>query len=127
MNSEVYCVQLDRVVGKLSEIERKEPVIFLHDNATPHTSKMTKKKLADIGWEVLPHPPYSPDIAPSDYHLFRSFKGWLKGKRYDDIDELKAGIQEFFDSKPAQFYQRGIYNLLDRWDQIITYEGDYCD
>ena len=39
----------------------------------PHTSLVTRKKLLKLGWEVMPHPPYSPDLAPSDYHLFRSF------------------------------------------------------
>src|SRR3954469_23682395 len=43
-----------------------------HDNARPHTVKMTKEKLQALGWEVLPHPPYSPDLAPSDFHLFRN-------------------------------------------------------
>ena len=127
VNSEVYCEQLDRVSRILEEAGREEPVVFLHDNATPHTSEVTKKKLADLDWEVLPHAPYSPDKAPSDFHLFRSFKHWLKGRRYGTIDELRAGVQAFFDSKDVDFYRRGISNLVDRWEQIIAFDGDYCD
>ena len=45
-------------------------VIFHQDNARPHTSLVTRKKLLDLGWELMPHPLSSPDLAPSDYNLF---------------------------------------------------------
>ena len=48
-----------------------------------NTSLVTRKKLLELGWEVMPHPPYSPDLAPSDYHLFRSFQNHLNGKIFD--------------------------------------------
>ena len=67
INSELYCEQLQRLQ---QAIERKRPelinrrgVVFHHDNARPHTSLMTRQKLRELGWEVLMHPPYSPDIA----------------------------------------------------------------
>ena len=117
---------MDRVDEILEASGREDPVILLWDHARPHDSKMTKKKIERIGWELLPHAPYSPDKAPSDFHLFRSLKGWLKGKRYGSIDEVRAGVQEFFDSKDAEFYARGINKLVDRWEEIIQYDGDYC-
>lgn len=51
---------------------RHEQLILQHDNARPHVAIPVKNYLENIGWEVLPHPPYSPDVAPSDYNLFRS-------------------------------------------------------
>jgi len=45
-------------------------IILLHDNARPHITKVVKKYLETLKWDVLPHPPYSPDIVP-DYWLFR--------------------------------------------------------
>jgi len=45
-------------------------VLFRHDNALPHRGLATQKKLAYLGFQCLDHPPYSPDLAPSDYHLF---------------------------------------------------------
>ncbi|VDP00645.1 unnamed protein product [Heligmosomoides polygyrus] len=41
----------------------------LHDNMRPHVAKVVQQKFEKLGWTVLPHPPYSPDIAPSDYHI----------------------------------------------------------
>jgi len=51
--------------------QRYDKVVLLHDNARPHVAKVVKKYLETLKWDVLPHPPYSPDIVPSDYWLFR--------------------------------------------------------
>jgi len=51
--------------------QRHDKVILLHDNAQLHVAKVVKKYLETLKWDVLLHPPYSPDIAPSDYWLFR--------------------------------------------------------
>ena len=50
--------------------KRHDKVIFQHDNAWPHVAKVVKETLKALNWNILSHPPYSPDIAPSDYHLF---------------------------------------------------------
>ncbi|UYV73022.1 hypothetical protein LAZ67_10001583 [Cordylochernes scorpioides] len=52
--------------------KRHDKVIYQHDNARPHVAKVVKETLEAFQWDVLPHPLYSPDIAPSDYHMFRS-------------------------------------------------------
>ena len=49
-------------------------VLFLHDSAPAHQALATQKKLAYLGFQCLDHPPYSPDLAPSDYHLFPALK-----------------------------------------------------
>ncbi|KAM8715776.1 hypothetical protein ACLKA7_002770 [Drosophila subpalustris] len=72
-----YRLQLMRLSQALREkrpqyAERHEKVILQHDNARPHVAKPVKTYLETLKWEILTHPPYSQDIAPSDYHLFRS-------------------------------------------------------
>ena len=49
-------------------------VLFLHDNAPAHRALATQKKMAYLGFQCLDHPPYSPDLAPSAYHLFPGLK-----------------------------------------------------
>ena len=49
-------------------------VLFLHDNSPAHRALATQKKLAYLGFQCLDHPPYSPHLAPSDYHLFPGLK-----------------------------------------------------
>jgi transposase len=50
--------------------KRQDSVFFLQDNTRPHTAALTVATLLKLKWDVLPHPPYSPDLAPSDYHSF---------------------------------------------------------
>ena len=71
-----YRLQLIRLSRALREKrpeyeQRHDKVILLHDNARPHVAKVVKTYLKMLKWDVLPHSPYSPDIAPSDYWLFR--------------------------------------------------------
>ncbi|UYV73012.1 K02A2.6-like [Cordylochernes scorpioides] len=58
--------------------EKHKKLILQHDNAPAHNATVVKSTIKDLGWELLPHPPYSPDLAPSDYHLFTSLGHALK-------------------------------------------------
>ena len=110
VNSEVYCAQLDRVQA---ELQRRginpARVCFQNDNARPHVSRRTQAKFEELGWDVLKHPPYSPDVAPSDYHLFRSLEHFLRGKRFTKDEDVQTALSEFFDQKSPAFYRRGIF------------------
>ncbi|PIC31796.1 hypothetical protein B9Z55_012367 [Caenorhabditis nigoni] len=76
----------------------------LHDNALPDLVKITSQKTEELGWEVLSHAPYSPDTAPSDYHLIPSMKHSLAEKYYKSNDEVKKWVDEYFASQPAEFF-----------------------
>ncbi|GFV25186.1 histone-lysine N-methyltransferase SETMAR [Trichonephila clavipes] len=80
INSEVYCHHLDKLKDALqqerSELNNRKGVVFHQDNARPHTSLVTRQKLLQLEWDTMPHPLYSPDLAPSDYYLFRSLQNF---------------------------------------------------
>jgi hypothetical protein len=58
-------------------------------NARPYSAHVTTALLKKFKWDILDHPPYSPDLAPSDFHLFFQPKKHLAGKRFEDYDELQ--------------------------------------
>jgi histone-lysine N-methyltransferase SETMAR len=80
----------------------------LHDNARPHIAKLTREKLLKLGWVTVPHPPYSPDLAPTDYHLFCSLSNYLREKKFDDENDLKMELVNFVGQKSQDFYGHGI-------------------
>ena len=126
VKSKLYCKQINSLASAIKEKRPcKDKIIFLHDNARAHTAKRCCKKIKKLGWEIMPHPPYSPDISPSDYYLFKILKQHLDGEIFDSREDLKKGLDDFFSSKPAEFYSNGIQKLPNRWRDIIDKEGDY--
>jgi hypothetical protein len=64
----------------------------------------TREAITILGCTVLPHPPYSPDLAPSDFHLFGSLKDAISGKRFGGDDEV---IEEVAESPGFRMVQDG--------------------
>ena len=110
ITAEVYCQQLRRLEKAIQEKRPGMDVILLHDNARPHVARVTKQVIDELGWETLPHPPYSPDLAPSDFHLFRSLSNNLRGTSFSDETALQNWIDDFFASKSSNFFKSGIKN-----------------
>ena len=83
-------------------------ILFLHDNAPAHRALATQKKLAYLGFQCLDAPPYSPDLAPSDYHLFPGLKK-LKGRHFLSDAEVIAAMETWLDGQPSVgfFFFRG--------------------
>ena len=87
---------------------RHDEVILLHDNARPHVAKVVKKYLETLKWDVLSHPPYSPDIAPSDYWLF-----WRMQEVTGSLLSQKSKIGSKIGSPPkSHFFEMEFENCL---------------
>jgi len=86
--------------GRLSQ-----GVVLLHDNARPHTTAHTINTLQQLNWEVLEHPAHSPDLAPSDFHLFGPLKNALRGRRFADDDEVKEAVHDWLRNQPQNFFK----------------------
>ncbi|XP_076381130.1 histone-lysine N-methyltransferase SETMAR-like [Megalopta genalis] len=129
INSDVYCQQLmkleEAIKVKRPKLANHKGIVFHHDNARPHTSLATRTKLLELGWEVMSHPPYSPDLAPTDYHLFLSLQNFLHGKNFSNDDSLKSQLIKFFTDKDQKFYECGIMELPERWQKVIEQNGKY--
>ena len=101
--------------------QRHDKVILLHDNARPHVAKPVKTHIETLQCGVLIHPPYSPDIAPSDFHLFRSMAHGLTDQRFHSYENM----DQFWDNLkrdvvfPTLLYC-GIPILPERWEKVVS-------
>ncbi|XP_048259394.1 histone-lysine N-methyltransferase SETMAR-like [Haliotis rufescens] len=94
--------------------------ILLHqDNAPVHTSR--------VAMTAVPHPHYSPDLAPSDFHLFPRMKKLLRGQRFEDDDELAAAVEGWLGDQNVDFYRSGISDWQTRWNKCVELGGDYVE
>ena len=75
----------------------------------------------------LPHPPYSPDLAPSDYHLFGPMKKMLGGQKCASDTEVQSVVRQWLGQQPASFFASGIQKLVDRWDKCLNELGRYVE
>jgi len=75
----------------------------------------------------LDHPPYSPDLAPSDFHLLVHLKKHVAGKKFDDDDEVKEEVMAWFKEQEADFYDSGIQKLVPRLNKCLDNAGDYFE
>ncbi|GFX04717.1 mariner Mos1 transposase [Trichonephila clavipes] len=82
-----------KAMGKIIK-KRQNKVIFLDDNAPSHRVKPTKDIVKALGWEPLAHAVYSPDLAPSDYHLFSSLGHALADQRFTSYENVKSYLDD---------------------------------
>ncbi|UYV73896.1 hypothetical protein LAZ67_11001326 [Cordylochernes scorpioides] len=107
--------------------KRHDKVIYQHDNARPHVAKVVKETLEALQWDVLPHPLYSPDIAPSDYHMFRSMTNGLAEQHFTSYEEAKNWVNVWIASKDEEFFRHGIRMLPERWEKVVAKDGQYFE
>ena len=101
-------------------------VLFLHDNAPAHRALATQKKLAYLGFQCLDHPPYSPDLAPSDCHLFPGLKKQLKGRHFSSDAEVIASAESGWTDNLLIFFN-GLQKLEQRDKKCIELRGEYVE
>ena len=102
-------------------------ILLQHDNAPVHKSRVAQAAVRACGFEQVNHPPYSPDLAPSDFYLFPHLKRELRGHDFQNDEELIDYVTEWFDSKDSQFYHKGISALRERWSRVRDVDGSYIE
>ena len=88
--------------GKLSA-----GMLLLHDNVPVHMSAKSQAVIWQCGFQQLNYPPYSPDLSPSDYFLFRIMKKFLRGKRFSSDEEVKEAVTTWFEEQSKDFFFQG--------------------
>lgn len=129
ITADIYCHQIDEMHTKLqilspALVNRKGPII-LHDNARPHIAHSTLRKLNELGYESLPHPAYSPDLAPTDFYFFKHLQDYLHNKCFEKRADAENAFLAFAESRSMDFYAKGIYKLVSCWEECVKSEGCY--
>ncbi|GBM01567.1 hypothetical protein AVEN_59996-1 [Araneus ventricosus] len=93
----------------------------------PHTTIRTREFLDSFGWELFDHPPYSTDLAPSDFQLLPHVKTWLATQGFEDDEELHASVRAWLKSQAAKIYDDGVKKLVYRYDKCLNLYGVYVE
>jgi hypothetical protein len=113
---------------KLAECRPKLRTTAAHihvDNAKPHTYKMSIEKIEELGFILVPQPPYSPDLALCDFSLFGYLKQYLEGKHFTREDQAIAAVREVFDKILLQPFQHVMDDWQYRLRRCIQLGGEY--
>ncbi|GFV36022.1 mariner Mos1 transposase [Trichonephila clavipes] len=113
-----YVALLERLKCEIAEKRphlKKKKVLFHQDNAPCHKSMKSMAKLHELGFELLPHPPYTPNLAPSDFFLFSDLKKMLAGQKFRTDEEVIAETEAYFEAKDKSYYKNGIEKLYGRY------------
>ena len=97
--------------------------LFLYDNAPAHRALATQRKLAYLGFQCLDHPPISPDLAPSDYHLFRGLKNNLKGRHFSSDAEVVAAAVTWLSGRPSEFFWVAFKSWSNWLRSVLSFVG----
>lgn len=125
-----YADQIRRLREAIKEKRRgklRVGVLFHQDNAPAHKAAVAMAAIQETGFELLEHPPYSPDLAPSDFYLFPRLKEHLRGKKFDDDSEVMTAVEAFLEGQDKEFFSKGIMGLQKRWTKCIDLLGDYVE
>ena len=116
------------------KIRRKRPELFAnnswilhHDNAPAHTALYVREFLATKQITVLELPAYSPDLAPSGFYLFPMIKEILKGRNFDDIDDIRNNTTAALKAIPQNHFQNSFEGWTRHWYRCIASQGEYFE
>ena len=108
--------------GKLSK-----GVLMQQDNARVPSCKVAMDAVERNGYELIPLPACSPDLAPSDFFLFQNLKKDIRGLHFRSDEEVVTTVEEWVNGKDPAFFSSGLMALEHHWSKCITLEGNYIE
>ena len=97
----------------------------MRDNCPAHKAKTTLAKLNDFRWKLLDHPPYSPDLSPLDFYLFRNLKSELFRTRFVDQNHCETAVRAYFEQKSLKWFRRGVDMFREQLAEVLSTRGEY--
>jgi [histone H3]-lysine36 N-dimethyltransferase SETMAR len=126
INGNYYAtVILPQLVDGISEQRpkmRSTRLLLHHDNAAPHGTKQVKDYIASQGIQIMPHPPYSPDLAPMDFWVFPKLKSDLSGIHFSRIQDLAKAVKSQLEAYGEDWFREGLEKWKERLEKCIAKE-----
>jgi len=104
-----------------------QTVLFRHDNAPPHRAARVHQFFDGNNFEVVPHAPYSPDLAPRDFWLFLTLKDALRGHTFSSRSALATAIFQWSQRTPKEAFAAAMKKWRQRCEKFVRLQGDYIE
>jgi len=124
---EVLARLRDAVRRKRPELWEDQTWMLHHDNAPADASLLIRSYLAKHQTFVVPHPPYSLDLAPAEFFLFPELKTTLKRRNFKTIEEIQENVIRELRAIIESAFQEAFQQWKKRWERCITSRGDYFE
>ena len=119
--------QLRTAIREKRRSKLSKGVLLQQDNARVHTCKVAMDAVQWNGYELIPHPAYSPELAPSDFFLFPNLKKDIRELHFRSDEEVVTAVEEWVNGKNPDIFSSGLMALEHRWSKCITLEGNYIE
>ena len=124
---EVLTLLRNAVHRKRPELWEDQTWMLHHNNASAHVSLLIRSYLAKHKTSVVPHPPYSADLAPADFFLFPKFKTTLKGRCFQTTEEIQENSIRKLRAITESAFQEAFQQWKKCWERFIASRGDYFE
>jgi len=124
VNHAFYKDVLERLRKQVQQVQRDiaDDWVLHHDNAPAHTALSFREFLAKKNIPVLPHPPYSPDLAPCDFYLFPKLKSKLQGHHFGTMENIQKIETDELHTLTENDFQY-CYDQWKKWNHCVTSQG----
>jgi len=117
----------DALRRKRPEMWESQTWILHHDNAPTHESLLISSYLAKYQISVVPHPTYSPKLAPAEFFLFPKFKTTLKERRFQNMEEIQENTTRELRAIRGNAFQEEFQQWKKSWEWFIASRRNYFE
>jgi hypothetical protein len=125
MNADLKNHLLPAIKSKRSGLLSTD-ILLQHDNAQPHTAGSPVATIQNLACECLPHPLYSPDLAPRDFHIFGPLKEVMGGKSFRSNEEVQQAVHEWLHSQAKDFFFQRYPCISEALDHLYGLQWRLC-